>query len=98
MRWTRLGLIVLTAKFASAQFASLATTDDGSEVYFVTSLRLQSDLSQYPPGSSAVYRINTAGIAERVSKPAMAPTIQNNVQVSGDGRVVSYSDFTPCFG
>ena len=49
--------LVLVSSCAQAQFRDLAVSDDGSQVYFATSLRLVSEASQNAPYGSAIYRI-----------------------------------------
>src|ERR1035441_2837519 len=44
-----LALLLLLAGSAPAQFSGLAPTDDGSQLYFVTMVRLASELSQNLP-------------------------------------------------
>jgi uncharacterized protein (TIGR03437 family) len=83
------------------QFSQLATTDDGSQIYFVTSLRLRTEASLRLPRSPAIYRL--AGDApERYTVPPPLdfafPKSHGNPQVSGDGTVVSYTLTNACSG
>lgn len=95
-------LALLLAGRVSAQFSGLAPTDDGSQLYFVTSVRLASELSQNLPATPAIYRIR-AGVIERMTVPPPVSTgspqqSQGNPQVSGDGSVFSYTEYQVCIG
>ncbi len=97
-----LALALLFAGSASAQFSGLAPTDDGSQLYFVTRVRLASELAQHLPATTAIYRIR-AGAIERLTDPPPAGVgspqqLQGNPQVSGDGRVFSYTEYLQCIG
>src|SRR5262245_39720623 len=95
-------LLVLT-RCAEAQFSDLAATDDGSQLYFATQLRLASESTQNLPYGIAIYRI-AGGAIERVTVPPgfnPAPYhsyAHGNPQVSGDGRVFSYTSYDNCGG
>jgi uncharacterized protein (TIGR03437 family) len=95
-------LLLLLAGSAPAQFSGLAPTDDGSQLYFVTTLRLTSEQSQNLPATTAIYRIQ-AGVIERMTVPPPSSAgsfdlYQGNAQVSGDGNVFSYSEYQQCVG
>src|ERR1039458_1745444 len=82
-----LALLLLLAGSAPAQFSGLAPTDDGSQLYFVTMVRLASELSQNLPATTAIYRIQ-AGAIQRITVPSPysvgSPDLyQGNAQVSG---------------
>src|SRR5271157_4356146 len=100
MKWSALAL--WSAASAFAQFSGLAPTDDGSELYFVTNIRLASELSQKLPPTPAIYRIQ-AGAITRVTVPPPvsvgSPQASiGNPQVSGDGAVFSYTEYQQCIG
>src|SRR5271157_2158823 len=63
-----LALLLLLAGSAFAQFSGLAPTDDGSQLYFVSNVRLASELSQNLPATPAIYRIQ-AGAITRMTMP-----------------------------
>src|ERR1039458_879839 len=97
-----LALLLLLAGSAPAQFSGLAPTDDGSQLYFVTMVRLASELSQNLPATTAIYRIQ-AGAIQRITVPPPysvgSPDLyQGNAQVSGDGNVFSYTEYQACVG
>jgi uncharacterized protein (TIGR03437 family) len=88
---------------APAQFSGLAPTDDGSQLYFVATVRLASEVSQnLPATTTAIYRIQ-AGAIQRITVPSPysvgSPDLyQGNAQVSGDGSVFSYTEYQACVG
>ncbi len=94
------------AACAQGQFSNLAVTDDGSQVYFATSLRLVSEASQSLPDGSAIYRVaNSAnGAIERVTTPSGFNPLpyhaysQGNPQISADNRLFSYTVYDNCGG
>ena len=97
-----LALLLLLAGSAPAQFSGLAPTDDGSQLYFVTMVRLASELSQNLPATTAIYRIQ-AGAIQRITVPSPYSVgnpdlYQGNAQVSGDGNVFSYTEYQGCIG
>jgi uncharacterized protein (TIGR03437 family) len=87
---------------AYGQFSNLATTDDGSLVYFVTSLRLNSEASLNLPATPTIYSVDQAGNVTRIVTPpplyTFAPISNGNPQLSGDGTVFSYTQVTRCVG
>jgi uncharacterized protein (TIGR03437 family) len=83
-------LLFLAVGPAYSQFSQLATTDDGSQAYFVTSLRLKGEGGAGLRTTPAIYRV-VEGRAERVTEPPQYTTSHYNPQVSGDGQVVSYT-------
>jgi uncharacterized protein (TIGR03437 family) len=89
-------LLLLSTVCAFGQFSDLSATDDGSVVYFSTSLRMQTELSQNFPGTPAIYRVNADASVERVSTPQLGVN-QISPQVSSDGTVVAYTGTIPCF-
>jgi uncharacterized protein (TIGR03437 family) len=96
------GLVFLLAATASAQFSELAPTNDGSQLYFVTSLRLVSESSLHLPTSPAIYRIQ-GGAIERITVPppmsAGNPHLsQGDPEISADGNVFSYTEYQECEG
>jgi len=98
-----LALLLLLAGSAFAQFSGLAPTDDGSQLYFVSTVRLASELSQnLPATTTAIYRIQ-AGVVQRITVPSPYSVgnpdlYQGNAQVSGDGNVFSYTEYQGCVG
>ena len=81
-------LLVITSPLR-AQFWDLASTDDGRQLYFGSSLVLRGST---PPNSSSphrLYAIDEGGV-RLISATAMTP------RISGDGRVVGYTDASFC--
>jgi hypothetical protein len=98
--WWALALLPLLAGSAAAQFSGLAPTDDGSQLYFVTTVRLASE--QNLPATTAIYRIQ-GGVIERITVPPPSSAgstelYQGNPQVSSDGNVFSYTEYQECIG
>lgn len=100
-----IALLFLAALFmgeARGQFQGLAPTDDGSVVYFVSSLRLQTESALKLPQTPTIYRIDASGKVERVTDPppfnSAFPVSHGNAQVSGDRRVMSYTQVNGCVG
>jgi len=97
------GLLVLLARSAAAQFSQLAPTDDGSQLYFVSTVRLASEASlNLPATTTAIYRMQ-GGVIQRITVPSPYSTgnpelYQGNPQVSGDGNVFSYTEYQGCSG
>jgi uncharacterized protein (TIGR03437 family) len=87
-----LPLLVLTT--AQAQFSGLSSTDDGSRVFFASSLR-QRGTNQF--FWSKIFRIDAAG-AGLVAQRAQSPNayVLDQPQVSGDGRVLVYRGTLNC--
>ena len=69
MRLALWAALLVAANCAQAQFSNLAVTDDASQVYFATNLRLVAEASQDLPTGAAIYRIAN-GVIERVTVPA----------------------------
>lgn len=94
--------VILLAGKSFGQFNDLSVTNDGSQVYFSTFLRLGSEAALHLPSTFAIYRVNAAGKVERLSTPPpFDPSINVshiNPQVSGDGAVFSYTERTACVG
>jgi uncharacterized protein (TIGR03437 family) len=99
---TALALVALSS-CAQAQFSNPAVTDDASQVYFATNLRLASESSQNLPSGTAIYRIADGAIARVTVPPGMNPLpfhtyAHGNPQVSADGSVFSYTNYSNCYG
>jgi hypothetical protein len=62
-------LIIALCSSAYSQFSNLATTDDGSLVYFVTSLRLNSEASLNLPETPTIYSVDKTGNVTRIVTP-----------------------------
>lgn len=108
-----LGCIVFVfTPVATAQFESLATTDDGSVLYFATNLR-QKNTAQTFYGK--IFKVDSAGIQmyaarEKVEPPPLTQPVPGGFRglsnyywlstpdVSGDGKVVAYSGTADCYG
>ena len=100
-------LVLLTTLFASAalaQFSQLRPTDDGSQVYFLSTLPLTAEAQLNLPATGAIYRFQGGSIT-RVTDPPASPAncgldchSQGNPQISGDGSVFSYTNYTYCGG
>jgi uncharacterized protein (TIGR03437 family) len=95
--------LLAMALCAQGQFSNLAVTDDGSQVYFATNLRLVSEASQNVPDGSAIYRIANGAIT-RVTTPSGFNPLpyhaysQGNPQISADKRLFSYTEYNNCYG
>jgi hypothetical protein len=86
----RIVIILWAAGTASAQFSGLSTTNDGSRVYFSSSLP-QRDTSQN--FSSKIFMIDSAGLHLVASVPGPGDfysPVLSFPQVSGDGTLLSY--------
>ena len=81
-------LLLAVAPPSLAQFWDLASTDDGSQLYFGSSLVL-AGASAANLNPAQVYKIDKDGI-HIISTHAMTP------QVSGDGQVAGYTDTSFC--
>jgi uncharacterized protein (TIGR03437 family) len=96
-------LLLFLCAAAHAQFSQLGVSDDGSQVYFATGLRLPSEGSQNLPDTAAIYRI-VNGVIERLTvPPGISPlpyhaNADGNPQVSADGRVFVYTEYSNCYG
>ena len=98
--------LLALAACGQSQFSNLAVTDDGSQVYFATGLRLVSEASQNLPTGSAIYRIANGanGAIERVTTPSGYNPLpfhgysQGNAQISADKRLFSYTEYNNCYG
>ena len=100
----KIAALLLCAAAAPAQFSSLAVTDDGSQVWFATNLRLVSELPQNPGSGAAIYRLANGAI-QRVAGPVTAVDplpyhyyAVGNPQPSTDGSVFAYTLFDNCGG
>jgi uncharacterized protein (TIGR03437 family) len=93
-----LALVLALAALGRAEFNSLATTDRGEQVFFVTSLR-QTDTSQTP--RRKIFALDDEGL-QLLFEPATAsffgPFRPSEVTVSGDGSLVGFDVATPCVG
>jgi uncharacterized protein (TIGR03437 family) len=95
--------LVMLSYCAQAQFHDLAVADDGSRAIFATSLRLVSETSQNLPSGAAIYAIANGAIDRLTVPPGYNPlpfhsSSQGNPQVSADGRVFSYTQYSNCGG
>jgi uncharacterized protein (TIGR03437 family) len=96
-------LLFLIPALAMAQFQDLATTDDGAQLYFSSSLR-QKGTDQYP--SPKIFRY-TGGRFELFRQEKMVdlglgngktnPYQMVSPDLSGDGQVVGYTGIANCF-
>lgn len=94
-------LFVVFEGLALGQFSDLAATDDGGQLYFATSLRLKSESELKLPPTSAIYRISDGRVERFTEPPAFSPGLQQYQgvpQLSGDGRVASYTTTFVCSG
>ena len=88
-------ILILLSSPVFAQFAEFATTDDGRQLYFTSTLQFAGSPAGYP--ESRIYRIDDSGIAlfaERGSLAA-AGTFSSGFgartpRVSGDGSAIGY--------
>jgi uncharacterized protein (TIGR03437 family) len=94
-------LLVLAAPVV-AQFAELATTDDGSQLYF-TSKMLLKGREPGPWPESRLYRFGPAGLTLYAERGALAPKDSgssndgvSHPSVSGDGAVVAFTWYGIC--
>lgn len=83
-----------------AQFTDLATTQDGSEVFFVTTSR-QRGTDQFPHGK--VFALDRNGIRllfqrERDSLYYMSPFLPSSITASGDGSLAAFDLRALCLG
>jgi uncharacterized protein (TIGR03437 family) len=106
LRWmiatARSFLIVsaILARCALCQFSDLATNDDGSQLYFSSAMRLRgSQENTYPK----IFRYSN-GTFELYRQMDPLPSGRGafyrlgGASVSGDGTVVGYGGYAPCFG
>ena len=88
-------ILILLCSPVFSQFSDFATTDDGRELYFTTTLQLAGSLTSFP--ESRIYRIDGSGLAlfsERGSLAA-AGTFSSGFgagmpRVSSDGNTIGY--------
>jgi hypothetical protein len=89
-------LTILCCAAADAQFGSLAVSNDASEVYFRTGLRLKNEPPDRYSNAQAIYHF-AAGAMQRLTTPASpaGPPYEadSNPQLSGDGSVFSYTHY-----
>jgi uncharacterized protein (TIGR03437 family) len=92
-------MLALSGALAPAQISGLATTADGSKVYFVTSLRqtgsTQSTTSKVFVLANGVLTLVAQGPAF-VSVPGGPPWIYNRPSLSGDGSILAINGPSPC--
>jgi uncharacterized protein (TIGR03437 family) len=93
---------ILFSGVAQGQFVEVASSDDGTQIYFATYLRLKTETSPFLPQTNAIHRI-AGGLVERITDPPVSFSgITNrshgNSQLSGDGRIVSYTLKSECVG
>jgi uncharacterized protein (TIGR03437 family) len=89
-----------------AQFSGLATTDDGSQLYFSTSLQLKGTTSENL--YRKIFRYDSSGLhfvaqADRVAIANGYPRLTNPYNlvsgyISGNGSVVGYVGYADCAG
>jgi uncharacterized protein (TIGR03437 family) len=101
-RHLKCALSLFLCAAAHAQFSQLGVSDDGSQAYFATSLRLPSEVQNQQPHTAAIYRIAN-GVIEHLTVPGdyYLPGHFNsdgNPQVSSDGRVFAYTEYNSCYG
>jgi hypothetical protein len=101
MTWRMLALFALTCTPFRAQFADLATTDDGAQLYFSSPLRLRGTKDSFYP---KIYRyvdgFELFRKEDRVS-PDPSPYLTSYFQliapqITGDGTVVAYTAGALC--
>ena len=88
--WVWLAVWAGFASAAGAQITGMATTDDGSVLYFATALNL---LGSRHPATARIYVCDAGGLrvyADRFPGAAPPNTVLSNPWVSGDGSVVAY--------
>ncbi len=85
-------LLLLAATPLYAQFSQFAATDDGSQVYFISSLAFDN-LPAAPSGSSMLYRIGPDGVSYVAG---IGYTSISGPQVSGDGSVTGFTYVGDC--
>jgi uncharacterized protein (TIGR03437 family) len=102
-RHLKCALLLVLCAAADAQFSQLGVSDDGSQAYFATGLRLPSEASQNLPNTAAIYRI-VNGVIERLTDPPgfnplpFHANADGNPQFSADGRVFVYTEYSNCYG
>jgi uncharacterized protein (TIGR03437 family) len=93
--------LLLAASAAFAQFPNLAATDTGDQLYFSSPLR-QTGSDQFP--HPKLFRWSDAGFALVAQRERQGPGPSFNFyelsqpDVSGDGSVVTFVGYSPCFG
>jgi len=88
-------ILLLLSSPVFAQFAEFATTQDGRQLYFTTTLQFAGSPAGYP--ESRIYRIDDSGIALFVERGSLAATCTfssgfgaRTPRVSGDGSAIGY--------
>jgi uncharacterized protein (TIGR03437 family) len=107
----RAALIFLAAIPALAQFSGLATTTDGSQLYFSSPMQLtgSADTSSYPKifrydGAHFSLYATLAKVTSTAPPPQAGPTITSNYYalaypfVSGNGATTGYVGYADCTG
>jgi uncharacterized protein (TIGR03437 family) len=89
-----------TALPALAQFSELATNGDGSQLYFVTSLRQRDTQQSYDP---KLFRFADSKLSMLLSQSCDPPRLTGvcgitDLQVSSSGTVLAYQSRVPCIG
>jgi uncharacterized protein (TIGR03437 family) len=102
-RHLKFAVLPLLCAAAHAQFSQLGVSDDGSQAYFATGLRLPSEVSQNLSNAPAIYRISSGVIDRLTVPPGLNPlpfhvNADGNPQVSADGRVFVYTEYSNCYG
>src|SRR5580692_5263886 len=72
MLFRLVAILPIFAVYAAAQFFSLATTGDGSRLYFATPLR-QKDTTTPQPDWGKLFRIDVNGLSLQESRAYQAP-------------------------
>src|ERR1700730_10139791 len=101
----RIAIFLSFAIPARAQFSGLATTDDGSQLYFSSSLQLSGTANENP--YSKIFRYDATGIhfvaqtariatAGGLNLPTSNPYNLTAAYVSGNGRVTGYVGTADC--
>jgi uncharacterized protein (TIGR03437 family) len=88
-------ILIALCSPAFSQFAEFATTDDGRQLYFTTTLQFAGSPVGYP--ESRIYRIDDSGIALFAERGSLAATGTfssgfgaRTPRVSGDGSAIGY--------
>jgi uncharacterized protein (TIGR03437 family) len=93
-----LGLIIATACPLFAQFSQLTAIDDGTQVYFTSTLLLKGTTSTATWPEARLYLNGPGGVTLYAQRGALAPQIDNvssqgvsSPQVSGDGSLIGFT-------
>jgi uncharacterized protein (TIGR03437 family) len=98
-----LGLLLALSCPVFAQFAQLTATDDGTRVYFTSTLLLKGVTSTTTWPEARLYQIGPAGLTLFAQRGALAPQNTNvsgegasNPEVSGDGALIGFTFSNIC--